>query len=167
MPSSRWRVASGATSIESNLSLQVEDEAGKLSVFVEHVRGSTWHTLFEFQLERRLARGVRLADSKASSLWNRWIGPDIRVGDDAFDAAFVVRGEPEEAVRTALTPELRKALLTLRQRIEHLTVDDGRISGRVSGVMSETRALEGAVHAMLAVGDAFVAKRRGGRSAYR
>src|SRR5688572_7224944 len=89
-----------------NLALRVEEEAGKLSVFVEHVRGSNWRTVFELQLDRRLAQGVQLADTKASSLWSRWLGPDIRVGDDAFDRAFVVRGEREGAVRDALTPEL-------------------------------------------------------------
>jgi hypothetical protein len=151
----------------SNLALHVEDDAGKLSVFVEHVRGSAWQTLFEFQLERRLARGIRLADTQASSLYSRWIGPDIRIGDDAFDAAFVVRCEREDAVRSMLTVELRAALLALRGSIEGLTVDDGRVSGRISGVVSDAGVLERAVQAMLMVGEAMVATRRGRRSAYR
>jgi hypothetical protein len=150
-----------------NLALHVEDEAGKLSVFVEHVRGSAWQTVFELQLERRLGRGLRLADTRASSLWSRWLGPDIRVGDEAFDSAFVVRGESEEAVRAVLTAEMRAALLALRGKVEGLVVDDGRISGRIAGAVAETRVVEEGVHAMLAVGEAFVATRRGAHSAYR
>ena len=150
-----------------NLALRMEDEAGKLSIFVEHVRGSTWQTVFELRLERTLARGVQIADTDASSLWSRFIGPDIRIGDDAFDRAFVVRGEREEAVRAALTRELRSALLALRGRVEGLAVDDGKVSGRISGVVGEARVLEEVVNAMLAVGEAFVVTRRGAHSAYR
>ena len=160
------RLVSGVFDRES-LGLHVESEAGKLSVFVEHVRGSDWQTVFQLELHRQFAPGLQLADSRASSLYDRWIGPDIPVGDPAFDAAFVVRGKHEETVRSILTHELRQALLTLREKLDSVTVEGGRVSGRVSGVLSETRELERAVLALLAVGEAFVTTRRGGRSAYR
>jgi hypothetical protein len=41
-----------------------------------------------------------------------WLGQDIIVGDEAFDAAFLVTGKPEEDVKALLGPGLRELIIT-------------------------------------------------------
>jgi hypothetical protein len=150
----------------ANLALRVSDGVATLDVWVEHVRGAQWVTRFELELERRLAPQLKLADGRHESLWTRWAGPDVTIGDAAFDAAFIVRGAREDLLRAVLTPEVRSALLELRERLEQLRVENGRISGRVERALTDERVLEGTALALLAVSEAFAQTPRP-RSAYR
>jgi len=54
---------------------------------------------------------------------------DIRVGDEAFDQAFVVKSNDPAYAAAALLPELREHLLAVRQRGAHghLTVQGGLV----------------------------------------
>lgn len=54
-------------------------------------------------------------------------GQDVIVGDPAFDAAFVIKGEPETFVRAALTPQARQAILGLAHASCSISVDDGKV----------------------------------------
>lgn len=148
------------------LALDLGDENGVLEAWVEHVRGSEWRTRFELSLERRLVPNLRIADSRHASAWTSWHEPDLRVGDAAFDAAFIVRGERGDVARAALTPEVRAALLALRLWLDRIKLEDGRLAGRVDRVLSDSRTVERAAMAVLAVGEAFALTRRT-RSAYR
>jgi hypothetical protein len=52
-------------------------------------------------------------------------GQDVILGDPAFDAAFVVKGEPESFVRSALGPSVRAHLKSLRASGYGVTLHDG------------------------------------------
>lgn len=52
-------------------------------------------------------------------------GQDVILGDEAFDAAFVVKGEPEAFVRSALGPTVRAHLSSLRASGYEVTLHDG------------------------------------------
>jgi hypothetical protein len=52
-------------------------------------------------------------------------GQDVIVGDAAFDAAFVVKGEPESFVRSALGPRVRAQINALRAGGYEVTLHDG------------------------------------------
>ncbi len=52
-------------------------------------------------------------------------GQDVILGDEAFDAAFVVKGEPESFVRSALGPNVRAHLNSLRASGYEVTLHDG------------------------------------------
>lgn len=52
---------------------------------------------------------------------------DIVVGDPAFDARFIVQGEPEDAVRALLRPEARAVLLEVLDRFPGMKLEDGRL----------------------------------------
>jgi hypothetical protein len=54
-------------------------------------------------------------------------GQDVIVGDAAFDAAFVVKGEPESFVRGALTPAARAHILGLTHTGCSITLKDGAL----------------------------------------
>jgi hypothetical protein len=54
-------------------------------------------------------------------------GQDVVVGDPAFDAAFVVKGEPEPFVRAALTPSARMHLLELTHAGCSITLKKGTL----------------------------------------
>ncbi len=54
--------------------------------------------------------------AKLAKLFGLFKRQDIEVGDEAFDAAFVVQGEEESQVRNLLSPELRAALLDFNAR---------------------------------------------------
>jgi hypothetical protein len=145
-----------------NLALRVDDDLAALDAWVEHAQGARWRTRFELVLERRIAPQLKLADSRHESLWTRWTGPDVQIGDAAFDAAFILRGEREDLVRSVLTPEVKAALLALRERIEQLRIEDGRISGRVERALTDPRELEATARALFAASVAFALTRRAG-----
>jgi hypothetical protein len=52
-------------------------------------------------------------------------GQDVVVGDPAFDAAFVIQGEPEPFVRAALTPSARTSILELTRAGCSITLKEG------------------------------------------
>jgi hypothetical protein len=54
-------------------------------------------------------------------------GQDVKVGDQAFDDAFVIKGKPEAAVRAALNPIARAKLLSIRERASLLRVKEGAL----------------------------------------
>jgi hypothetical protein len=55
-------------------------------------------------------------------------GQDVIVGDQAFDAAFIIKGEPETFVRTALTPTARQQILGLTYAGASITLEDGKLA---------------------------------------
>ena len=54
-------------------------------------------------------------------------GQDVVVGDPAFDAAFIVKGEPESFVRAALTPAARAHVLELTRTGCAITLKEGTL----------------------------------------
>lgn len=56
---------------------------------------------------------MSLTRQEDGSLNTLFRGQDIVVGDPAFDAAFVIKGKPENFVRAALTPAARQQIFVL------------------------------------------------------
>ncbi|MEQ1500850.1 MAG: hypothetical protein ABMB14_01400 [Myxococcota bacterium] len=69
--------------------------------------------------------GLRLRPQvEPDGYWS--VGQDIQLGDDGFDAAFVVKGDDPEGVRELLSPPVRAGLVTLGSA-GRLDVDDLRL----------------------------------------
>lgn len=91
------------------------------------------------------AAGVKLGLSRqdGDGFFKRLFrGQDIATGDAAFDAAFVVRGEPEEAVRARLTPAARAQLLRLLAGDAGMEVKDGALLVSAPAPMLAAEALD-------------------------
>ncbi|MCB9559686.1 MAG: hypothetical protein H6708_04700 [Kofleriaceae bacterium] len=63
---------------------------------------------------------------------------DVAVGDDAFDARFLVEGAPADVIRRALTPELRGFLMA--QRAPLITTTPGRLTLEVDAALGDLEA---------------------------
>ena len=63
-----------------------------------------------------------------SRMWASISGRDVKVGDDAFDAMFVVRTERPEVIATVLDAEVRAALLEAHARFGALHLLDGSLT---------------------------------------
>lgn len=85
-------------------------------------------SFLELHPETTLARGRKLLGSQ-----------DITLGDEAFDGAFLVQGQPEERVRATLTPGVRRALLRLRVLLPSLRFQRSTLEASDRGVMSNGR----------------------------
>ncbi len=55
-------------------------------------------------------------------------GQDVTLGDPEFDAAFVIKGEPEAFVRGALNPVARQQILQLAHSGCSITLKDGKLA---------------------------------------
>lgn len=69
-------------------------------------------------------------------------GQDIATGDVAFDAAFVVRGDPEDGVRARLGPAARAQLLQLLAGDAGIEVKDGALLVSAGAPMLSAEALD-------------------------
>lgn len=83
-----------------------------------------------------------------------WLQQDVVIGDDAFDAAFLVTGKPAEAAKAALSDA------SLRERIAGLSggsfagleLDESRARVTLSGVETDVATLGAAIELALAAG---------------
>ena len=80
------------------------------------------------------------------TLFHRFFGgQDILVGDPAFDAAFVVRGEPVDKVRAVLAPPARACLLGLLARFPAIHVEDDALTFTADELVVSADTLEALV----------------------
>lgn len=122
-------------------------------LFVEVVPRSSepGQLLTEVRVSFARPLGVRLVLTRERSgllgrlggLIQKFNGPqDIRVGDPAFDDAFVIQGEPEHAVRALLGPEVRRRLLAACARFDTVSVGDQHLAGWVSAPVTAAEQLD-------------------------
>jgi hypothetical protein len=69
-------------------------------------------------------------------------GQDIIVGDPAFDAAFVIKGEPKEFVHAALTPSAREQIMELTHAGMSITLEHGRLAGWTNQLLTNREHLD-------------------------
>jgi hypothetical protein len=123
-------------------------------------------TRFKFTFPRPLGCQLSLAKQASDTgvvrgLLNRVFGgQDIVVGDAAFDAAFIVKGEPEALVRAALTPEARQRLLVVRARFDAMSVEDDVLTAWAPEVAVDPAGLDDLLKCTFAAADALGAPRR-------
>ena len=105
------------------------------------------------RFDRALGIGLRLERQDAFPSLAELLGmQDIRIGDPTFDARFIVRGQPEPAVRAALTPEVRAPLVELQERASSLTVEDDHLRADAAWLVSEPEHLHAAITAIAQAG---------------
>ena len=152
-----WRTVAAAR----GLSLDVERRvmSGRTEgVYVEvHAlqRDTYTATRFGVRFDRPLGLGLRLQRQDGLTGLGTLLGmQDIQTGDATFDARFVVKGQPENAVRAALTPEVRARLVSLQERAASLAVEDDHLYADVAWLVSEPEHLHGAIAAIAQAGAA-------------
>lgn len=119
------------------------------------VRGHQRWTQLTTRFDRPLGLRLRLTRQGALSGVGKLLGmQDIEVGDPLFDARFVVKGAPENAVRAVLTREVCARLATLQQQCAALTVEDDHVSAEIGFPIAQADDIERAVLAMAQVGAA-------------
>ncbi len=69
-------------------------------------------------------------------------GQDIVVGDPAFDAAFVVKGEPEAFVRAALNPPAREQIMGMIHSGASITLEDGKLAAWTNQLLTSGEQLD-------------------------
>lgn len=83
-------------------------------------------TSARFTLPRPQPCDISLAPQNSDGFFSRLFrGQDIKVGDAAFDTAFVIKGEPEATVKAMLTPAARQRLLAVRTRVGEVRLENG------------------------------------------
>ncbi len=122
------------------------------------------HTEVEVRLPAPLGIGLRLFRERTlDKVLSLFTLKDITLGDPAFDGAFVVQGDPPDAVRERLGPEVRKLLLAILERGAAITARDDRLHALVKGPLVDPFPLLGD----LAAAAQALARGETGRSAYR
>lgn len=81
-------------------------------------------------------------------------GQDIVVGDPAFDAAFVVKGEPEPFVRAALTPSARQQIMDLTHAGASITLEGGRLAAWTNQLLTSSAHLDALMKASCSAAEA-------------
>lgn len=81
-------------------------------------------------------------------------GQDVEVGDAAFDAAFVIKGEPESFVRAALMPAARRQILGLASAGASITLEDGKLSAWTNHLLTDLTQLDALMKAAFAAAEA-------------
>ena len=117
--------------------LRLELEEGELTVHVDHVSGKRFRTQFRLVFERPLPFDLHLGLESERSRIERFRKRDIQLGDPAFDAAFVVMGDPEDEVKAALGEAPRQCLLGLAQAVDGFVLSPTEIEIAVDRALSD------------------------------
>lgn len=100
-------------------------------------------TRVKVRLREPLGCELSLARQDGDGFFSRLFrGQDVELGDPAFDAAFVVKGEPEARVREVLSPLARQWLVALDQRAHAFSLKDDTLTVTARRPVVEAEALE-------------------------
>ena len=152
-----WRTVAAARGLTLDVARRVmSGRTEGVCVEVHALRRDTYTaTRFVVRFDRALGIGLRLQRQDGLTGLGTLLGmQDIQTGDPTFDARFVVKGQPENAVRAALTPEVRARLVSLQERAASLAVEDDHLYADVAWLVSEPEHLHGAITAIAQAGAA-------------
>ncbi|MCC7539370.1 MAG: hypothetical protein IT379_24310 [Deltaproteobacteria bacterium] len=93
-------------------------------------------------------RRQRMTDRLAAFLGEQ----DVRVGNDRFDDAFVVRGSSPERVRALITPGVVSTLLALVDRGLEVEVDDAYVSAACPGLITDASRVAAMLDGVIGAG---------------
>ncbi len=107
-------------------------------------------------VETPLPPGCHLSlTHQKSGFWAKLFrGEDIIVGDPAFDAAFVIKGEPEEFVRAALTPSAREQIMELTHSGASITLEGGKLAAWTNQLLTNREHLDALMKASFSAAEA-------------
>jgi hypothetical protein len=157
-----------------NLSLDVHTGVmrgrfGGSEVSVEAVlhRGLFW-TVFRVTFDRPLGVSLSLTREGALTGIVKLLGAqDIQTGDPQFDAAFVIKGSPEERVRSLLSADVRALLLEVNHDATQLVVKDDDLVAEVKWMVTEAPHLESSLNLVTRIAAALARVNQGGAGPYR
>ena len=122
-----------------------------------HGSHSQTFTRVEVHFQRFLKTGFRLSRQGYLQAAKSFIGAqDIKVGHPDFDAAVVVKGRDEEAIRELFqSKSVRKACLALiaRQRYAEVNITNKKIEVGLPGKVSDTSRIRAALNELVDVAE--------------
>jgi hypothetical protein len=89
-------------------------------------------TVVQLELGSPVAIRFSLREERESDLWEMWEDPEVTFDDPAFDDAFLIRGDPY-LVKMVIGEELRRALVSLHNLCDHISLDSRRVIALVHG----------------------------------
>jgi hypothetical protein len=114
--------------------------------------GANPMTRFRLRYPQPLACTVRVTVGPPPSWLGQLLGvQDIELGDPAFDPLFVVKGQPEPAVRQLLGAHARAALVALASRGADVVLEQTRMDVRLRGMLFRVDDLDTLTAQSLAV----------------
>lgn len=116
----------GRVDVEHN-ELLIETDFGALRGSLERAGGREFRTVLLVDLEHAPAGGLHLGLESTRSALARWRQPDVLLGDDEFDATFVVKADDEDSARAVLDAPARAALLALAKRVDQFELEPERL----------------------------------------
>jgi hypothetical protein len=110
------------------------------------------YTRISLYLARPLNLGLRVYKEGFLSKIGKAIGTqDIQTGDEAFDAAVMIKGNDEMAVVDVLNPEVRVALAGLLTMESGAQLDDSGVSVTLAGWCTDGRQIKALLQGMAPV----------------
>ncbi len=165
-----WAPFATANNLELDLHRSVmRGRYGGAEIEIEAViiNGRFW-TEFRIKFDRPLGLSLSLTREGSLAGVGKLLGAqDIQIGDPAFDAAFLVKGRPEAAVRALLTPEVRGRLLEVQRDAKHLVVKDDLLLAQVDWLVSEASHLESGLRMVTQAAAALAGTAQGAGGPYR
>lgn len=118
----------------------IEGSYNGFNVLVDHYKKGSGknrrtYTKIITRFNKQLPSGLKIYQETAilSDIGKFFGGQDIEINAPKFDDTFIVKGEPEEAVRRLLTPPVRGALLRYND-VTDLCLDEDAIIHRERGL---------------------------------
>ncbi len=89
--------------------------------------------------------GVHPSPGGVMGYLHSWLGQDIQIGDEAFDAGYLITGKPESAAVALLVPSVRDLVVALGPKLAGLTYDKERVAVVLHGVETDAALLGAAI----------------------
>ena len=89
--------------------------------------------------------GVHPSPGGALGYLRSLIGQDLEVGDEAFDAGYLITGEPEEFAKAVLVPSVRDLVTVLGQKLAVFRYSQEKVWVTLHGVETDHELLGAAI----------------------
>lgn len=149
--------------------LEATGRHGRLTVSFRtlYQKDGGWTTEFDVRFPETLGVGLRLLPQRGvfSAIGDFFGTQDIEVGHTGFDAAFKVKGQPEDKVRELLSGDVAARIFALHHVASELEVGDEGVRATAAGMMDDTASLVKSIGVVEALAGAISERAWGGASA--
>lgn len=149
--------------------LEAAGRHGRLTVSfcMLYQRDGGWITQFDVRFPETLGVGLRLLPQRGvfSAIGEFFGTQDIEVGHTGFDAAFKVKGQPEDKVRELLSGDVAARIFALSHVASGLEVGDEGVRATAVGMMDDTPSLVKSIGVVEALAGAISERAWGGAAA--
>jgi len=122
--------------------------SARLRVALKLDAGGSRETKLDLEFPTKIAEKLSITNTEDHGKWDVWVGGELKLGDEKFDAAFVVRGAPEERMRSLLSAKIRADLCELATLTDHLVLREDGLEARVGRVVTEPEQLSQLLNAL-------------------